>query len=735
MASPSTLYPRKVDLNNCDKEPIHILGKVQNHGVLLSCDPITLEILQYSENINEILGLQKQAVQNLSQLFEPSTIQFIQDNYTLEQSFPLDGHIGETAYIAIIHKNDDRLIVELEPVGVQIPQIFYQQQMTSIITELGRTETDLQMCDKAADLIRDFLGYDRVMIYKFDPQWNGEVVSEAKEEHLESWLGLHYPASDIPQQARKLFLKQGVRIIADVASTPVDVLPQLDPRLKQPLDLSRSELRAVSPIHIEYLTNMKVGATLTAAIVFNDTLWGLIACHHYSPKFINYQQRLSCKFLTEVFSSQLGMKSSNIELLKINSANVVRNKLVAQMSLKWDIVSGLCDHKVTMLDIAEATGGAIIIDGDIKLIGKTPSKEFVQHLSAWMAEQTKEDIFYTEHLCEVYPLAKTYQEVVSGVLQISISKIDKNYIIWFKPEKPKTVNWGGNPNKSVLIDSEARLSPRKSFEKWSEELSGSSSPWTDNEIAAIKALKSNISEIIVQKYEEVQLLNKNLEQAYKELQAFSYSVSHDLRAPLRGIDGFAQIIKEDYFEQLDEYGKNAIRTIINSTSKMNELIDDILSFSGLSQKQVNFNTFSMKNVVRDVLNFIQPAITYPHAIIKLQDDIPDAYGDTAMTFQILSNLIGNALKYTTDKKTPEISIGYDTKKSAYFVKDNGIGFDEKHKERIFGVFHRLVGKEFEGSGIGLAIVKRAIEKHDGFIEVKSILNQGTTFYFQLKKEQ
>ncbi|TYP77352.1 ATP-binding protein [Aquimarina intermedia] len=733
MASPSTLYPRKVDLTNCDKEPIHILGKIQNHGVLLSCDPDSLKILQHSDNAEEVLNISSEALLELSEIVDRPTLDFIKNKVDTNKTVPLDIIIGENTFTCIAHSTGKQLILELEPIGQQIEQIYYQQQMTDIITELGSAETDLEMCDRAAHLIKDFLEYDRVMIYKFDAQWNGEVVSEAKEEHLESWLGLHYPASDIPQQARKLFLKQGVRMIADVASDSVSIVPELDPKLQEPLDLTRSELRAVSSIHIEYLINMKVGATLTAAIIFNNTLWGLIACHHYSPKFINYQQRLSCKFLTQVFSSQLGMKSSNVELLKINDANSIRNTLVEQMSREWDIVSGLSGNEITMLDIADTTGGAIFIDDVITLVGKTPTEDQVRALHNWILKQNDDETYYTECLSEEYTAANEYKATVSGVLQISISKIKRNSVLWFKPEKKQTVNWGGNPNKSVLINKDARLSPRKSFDKWSEELSGYSTPWTDSEIAAIKALKSSISEIIVQKYDEVQSLNKNLEQAYKELEAFSYSVSHDLRAPLRGIDGFAQIIKEDYFEQLDDYGQNAIRTIINSTNKMNELIDDILSFSGLSQKRLSFQKFSMQSLVSDVLNFIQPSVAYPNAMITIQDDLPSSYGDTAMVFQMLSNLIGNALKYSSKKEKPEVIIGYDDQQSAYFVKDNGIGFDQKHKERIFGVFNRLVGQEYEGSGIGLAIVKRAIEKHDGAIWVESVFNEGTVFYFNFKE--
>ncbi|MFL1895048.1 ATP-binding protein [Aquimarina sp. 2-A2] len=734
MTSPSALYPKKVDLTNCDKEPIHILGKVQDHGILLGFDSETLKLTYFSSNAKEFLkeGLSDPAVVALNSILEDTIVTRIIQNTDNNKVVPLQVTVNSLPYICIAHKNENYLIVEFEPIGDSIDQIYYQQQMTDIITELGSAETDLDMCNSAAHLIKDFLGYDRVMLYKFDADWNGEVVSEAKEDELESWLGLNYPATDIPQQARKLFLKQGVRIIADVDSEPAS-LESLN--VKDPLDLSRAELRAVSSIHIEYLKNMKVGATLTAAIIFNNTLWGLIACHHYSPKFINFQQRLSCKFLTQVFSTQLALKSSNAQLHKINNAGATRNKLVEQMSENWNVANGLSEHELTMLDLTEASGGAILVDGKCILLGTTIEEAEVKALNSWILKNRPNgEMFYTNKLSTVYPDAGKYAALVSGVLHVSVSKNNNPCLLWFKAEQEQTVDWAGNPDKPVQVDKNARLSPRKSFEKWTETVSGVSQPWKDYEIAAADALRNNIATIIIQKYDEVRSLNDELKRAYKELEAYSYSISHDLRAPLRGIDGFAQIIKEDYFEKLDEFGQSAIHTIIDSTNKMNELIDDILSFSGMSQQKASYQNFSMELLIDKVVNFQHVKVSYPNTVIDVQDDIPDVYGDSSMLFQMLNNLVGNALKYSAKSKEPLVTIGFSEKEQAYFVQDNGIGFDAKHSKKIFGVFNRLVGNEYQGSGIGLAIVKRAIEKHNGKIWAVSEKDKGSIFYFKLNKE-
>ncbi len=730
MESPSTLYPKKVDLTNCDKEPIHIIDKIQHHGFLFAFHPTSQEILYYSENCLELFELNSTQMlsSSVNDLVPDHIVDQVLSKVNKEKSTPFHIALNGNNYILISHHNGQNVIVELEPTGQEIDPIIYQEQLTKTISELNLATDEIMMCDTTAKLIKDFFGYDRVMIYQFDANWNGKVVSEVREPELESWLGLHYPASDIPQQARKLFLKQGVRIIADVNSAPKHILK--DASNSNPLDLSKSELRAVSPIHIEYLSNMNVGATLTAAIVFQDQLWGLVACHHSSPKFVNYHRRVSCKFITQVFSTQLGLRSANSLLQKTNQSNKIRSKLIEKMSRNWDIDAVVSDGEYSILDVTQAKGAALCMDGQIKTIGLTPTDKQIEKLIDWLSKKSDSDIFTTNNLSSEYEDGKEIIKSASGVLAVFISRAKRNIMLWFKPEVIQTVDWGGNPNKAVTLENE-KLTPRKSFAKWSEEHTGHSTPWLDYEIAAAKALKEHIAEIIIQKYEEINALNEKLKNAYSELESFSYSVSHDLRAPLRGIDGFAQIIKEDYYDTLDDFGKQAVGTIISSIDKMNLLIDDILAFSSLGKTSLKKQEVSIQKIVNEVLEFLQVAVVYKNVRIHILD-LPKNYGDRGMIFQLLNNLIGNALKYSSKKEQPEITIGYED--GAYFVKDNGIGFNAKHTDKIFGVFNRLVNDDYQGSGIGLAIAKRVIEKHNGTIWAKSELNKGATFYFTLNKK-
>ena len=731
---PTSLYPKEVTLTNCDREPIHILGKIQNHGYLIACDA-TSHIVNYcSDNIAQILDKSPEALlgQPLNAVFDEVQTRYLLETKVAEKATPIHTTIGGKQYAMLAHLNEGNLVIEFEPLEVDANAFEYQNQLAEIVSKLNGAGEEQRMCDVTADLIKEFFGYDRVMIYRFDENWDGIVVSEARESHLESWLGLRYPASDIPQQARKLFLKQGVRIIADVKSTPVSIQALGGKEQENPIDLSLSETRASSPIHIEYLENMNVGASLTAAIISKGTLWGLIACHHYSPKFVDFYKRQSCKFLTQIFSSQLVLLSSNILLQKVNEASKTRSLLMEKITKNWNVHKGLTKGSHTMLDLTQAHGAAVFLDGKLKRVGITPDKEQILALINRLKPLEQDEIITTQ-LTKDLPELQDLKAKASGVMCLFLSNLKKDAILWFKSEKIETVNWAGNPDKLSMLDSNERLTPRKSFEAWSIQEEGKSAPWEDYEIVAARALKQDISQIILEKYDEIKGLHNLLQIAYEDLETFSYSVAHDLRAPLRGIDGFAHIIKEDYFDQLDEFGKSSINTIIGSATKMNQLIDDILAFSMVSQSEMNKDKFSMNKLVDDVLGILPISQDYPSVSITVAPQMPQAYGDRKMIAQLLQNLLTNALKYTRAVEQPQITIGFKEyqNKGFYFVQDNGIGFDQSHEKRIFRLFNRLVGDEYEGSGIGLTIAKRIIKKHKGAIAVISKPGEGSTFLFNL----
>ncbi|MDT0647570.1 ATP-binding protein [Zunongwangia sp. F260] len=731
----------KVNLTNCDREPIHSIPKSQAHGVILICNKINFKVIQCSANVQDILNVelhnilsQPLSVVLPSEIVEKLKKNISEENVLLPEEISLYGH----RFFMIPHLSGDHLVLDIEPYGDSIDPVLFQDQLTKILNEIDKTNSIEEMCEQAVSLVKYLFGYDRVMMYQFDEDWNGEVVAEVREQELESWLGLHYPATDIPKPAREIFLKQGVRIIADVNYKASEIQPAISPLTNKPLDISKSELRGVSPIHIEYLKNMKVGASLTAAIILNGKLWGLLACHHYSPKFVNYHQRQSCKFLTQVFSNKLALKTSNTFLRNITKSEEIRKELVSYMTANSDFIEAITANTSRFTDIVDCEGGAIYSNGKLCLVGKTPGEHEIFSLIFDFLSGKKERLFQTKNLSRHYAPAKEFVERASGLLSVRIGEEREEFLLWFRPQTSSTVNWGGNPEKKgVFKDGIEYLSPRKSFERWTEKVSGVAGKWEKYDIEAAIALQDSITHVLVKKQKEtIEELNKNLSEANQELKTFSYSVSHDLRGPLRGIEGFASILSEDYALKLDDFGKNALDTILKSVERMDVLIEDILSYSKVGQMQMAKRKFSLKEMVEEIKLEKKSENRFPHAEISVGRNLPIIDADKRMISQLINNLIDNALKYSSEKEKPLIEIDSmaGDLETVYFVKDNGIGFDPSQADKVFEVFSRLAGDKYTGSGVGLAIAKRVVEKHKGRIWVESKPGGGTTFFFTITEE-
>ena len=751
MSSPSRLYPQIVTLNDCDREPIHIIGKTQRFGVLFSFDLTTGEITHHSENLAAVMGegernwLGQHAAELLTQEHYELICKELKDKKSLVHNVALvkgtDTQIrilpptlvsSGTHIISGHINNDGKAVLELEPYTAALADpLEYQFVLSNIVGELARCTLESEMAHTAARLIKDFTGYDRVMIYKFDADWNGQVIAEEHREGLESYMGIHYPATDIPQQARKLFLEMGVRIIEDVSATDARLLSNI----KEPLDIGRAHTRSSSPLHIEYLQNMGVNATLNAAIVNQGQLWGLVACHHYAPRFIPHVTRSSVAFLTQVFANQLVLQLTNTTLSRINDASRLRSNLIESMSQDWDVAGSLEREAASLLKMTNATGVVLSIGEHFMSHGETPERERIDSIVADLKQVSTLAAYHTNNLESKLDNVQDLSSSASGILVVWIGQTQEDYIAWVRPEIVAEITWGGNPNKPVVLEEGKRLTPRKSFARYSQKQSGRSRPWRDFEVSSAIALRDNINQIIVEKYKQVEELNKNLKQAYSELETFSYSISHDLRAPLRGIDGFAHIIKEDYFSALDEGGQHAINTILQSSERMKGLIDDIMEYSSTSNQPLRTGDVNLQVLIPEVISLMALHKTYPDTHLTISDNLPQIQGDRSMLTQLFSNLIENAFKYSSKVDAPRVVINYNDAANEISIKDNGIGIVAKHPDRIFKMFSRMVKSDFPGTGIGLAIVQRIVERHDGKVELRNATPGHTEFVVSLPVKQ
>ncbi|MGL5939784.1 MAG: ATP-binding protein [Waterburya sp.] len=752
-----------VDLTNCDREPIHIPNLIQPHGVLLAISAADYQILQVSLNIDEMLGIEPQKLLNkpLGELVGSEQLEAIQDclSESFEQINPIPIKLtcnGEIAsFDGIVHQNGQIIIVELEPSkpSPNIDFFNFYKLVKNPIHRLQNTCTLEELCQAITQEIKKLTEFDRIMVYRFDEEGSGTVIAEIANSELEPFLGLRYPATDIPKQAKYLYSLNFLRLIPDATYKPVELTPQLNPLTNQPLDLSMSVLRSVSPLHTEYLANLGVSASMSISLLKNKQLWGLIACHHNTPKQVPYEIRTVCEFIGQVVSFELAAKEDNQDLDYKMKLKSMQSQFVEAISLAAELETGLTQDPTHLLDLVDASGVALSFGDKITLINNTPDKEFIKAMLPWLETQFNQEVVYeTNSLAQVYPPAEEYKEVASGLLALLISRVQKTFILWFRPEVIQTVNWGGNPNKPVEIEEDEviRISPRKSFAKWQETVRLKSLPWKACEVEAAIELRSSIVSVVLRKADQLTQVNQELTRSNAELDAFAYIASHDLKEPLRGIYNYSSFLLEDYGNIIDDAGVDKLTTLMRLTHRMEDLINSLLHYSRLGRAQLQLHLVNLNDLVAGVLDVIKASARDKQVKFNIPRPLPTVNCDRTQINELFTNLISNGIKYNQNNEKI-IEIGYldpedpilvtkrllypdnNQAKTVFYVRDNGIGIREKHLEAIFRIFKRLHSqkKYGGGTGAGLTIAKKIVERHGGEIWVKSIYQQGSTFYFTL----
>lgn len=742
------------DLVTCDREPIHLPGRIQPHGILIALDEPELRITHVTTNVGiafaragkpeSLLGQKPDAIFGV-EAWQGLRARLMGADLANEplylSTLPCDD--GELRY-AVAHRFAGRIILELEPAAGQ--DAFTFQRLHGLVRQaVGRLQaaaTTADVCRGVADEVRAITGFSQVMIYQFDGEWNGKVVAESKDESRQSYLHHHFPASDIPRQARELYRSNRVRLIADVRYTPVDVVGVGADAAA--IDLSHSTLRSVSPIHIEYLQNMGVGASMSVSILRDGELWGLIACHHSSPRFVPFDTRVACDHLAQIAAIQLAAREFADESDYRISLTATQNRLLGSMSAQENYVRGLVDRPDDLLGLTDAGGAAVLLDDTLHLIGRTPDRPVVDALLDWLAERGEQEMFHTDRLSAMYPPGEALREVASGLLAVPIQGFRISCLLWFRPEVVQTITWAGNPEKRVeehrggvpTPQGPMRVHPRKSFDAWKQVVRSRSLPWRRTEIQAATGLREAIVGIVLRKAEELARLNAELQRSNRELEAFSYSVSHDLRAPFRHIVGFASLLKKRETDRLDDTSLRYINTIAESARYAGTLVDSLLSFSHMGRKSLTRVPVDLNRLTHEVRDDVTASEGQGRQIEWDIGEMPTVEGDGHMLRLALRNLLSNAVKYTRVRPVARIEISCQREPSEFVirVRDNGAGFDPAYSDKLFGVFQRLHRvDEFEGTGIGLANVRRIVERHGGRTWAEGVRDGGATFFFSLPR--
>ncbi|CAO3382036.1 ATP-binding protein [Azospirillum argentinense] len=749
-----------LDLDACSREPIHRPGSIQPHGMLLafSGSDAAAVLIQASANAAPALCLPlEQALgQPLERALDPRIAALVRSFLAAGPVPSRPAPVGVTdlpgvgrhqllahavqgaAHQAADHAaNGGVVILELERLdGLETNLLDHvYPRMREALERLDALNAPPDLLHCAAREVRALTGFDRVLIYRFDADWHGTVVAEDGNGRLPSYMDLRFPASDIPTQARELYRLNRQRLIPDAGYAPVPLvaLPSL-PAGAPPLDLSFSVLRSVSPVHVQYMRNMETASSMSVSILLHGALWGLVSCHHHEPRAVSYAVRSACDLIAQILSVRIAAVEDRRDAEHRIALQSIQARLLAAMAQADPFIAGLTEHPGDLLRFANASGAAVVFERRCTLVGDTPTEEQVRGLVDWLAAQGEPEQFETDSLPALYPAAADFEGKAAGLLAIAVSKLHASYVLWFRPEVVRTVRWGGDPRKPLDRDGRG-LSPRASFETWKETVRHRALPWTAAERDTAAALRHAVIGIVLRKAEELAALSRELARSNKELESFSYSVSHDLRAPFRHIVGYAELLQELEADQLSDTGKRYLGVIVDAANSAGTLVDNLLHFSQMGRSELTPVSMDMNALVAEALETLAPD-TAGRAIEWDIAPLPTVRGDPVMMRLVLQNLLSNAIKYSRGREPARIAVGCEDRptETLFFVRDNGVGFNQAYEKKLFGVFQRLHrNEEFEGIGIGLANVRRAVDRHGGRTWADGRLDKGAIFYFTLPK--
>ncbi|ALI97716.1 GAF domain-containing protein [Rufibacter tibetensis] len=501
---------KNYDSEFCGSIPLHLVNLIQPHGVLLTLDKADLRMVQVSENVEQLLGIPAEEIldQPISSYlpqpqFEELKAKIQGQNTQVKIPFSVTFLVNgqEATFTALVHPKEDYVLIELEDnQDTSQKDSFlglYQQikYFTSLVKQASSTKEIAQI---TVQEIKKLTGFDRVLAYQFDPQWNGIVIGQAKEEDMDDYMDLRFPASDVPKQSRDLYFSNPYRLIPTRSYTPVKLRPLINPLTQRFTDLSDCNLRSVATVHLEYLANLQIMASMSLPLIIEDKLWGLISCHHKTPMNPSYELRSALELLSGIVSGQLAAKEREQTIHLRAQLRGIHAQLLEQLYTTPNFTEGLLTGPTNLLHLLNLSGAAVLFEGGVLTSGETPTGQDIKELVYWLRRNKTEKIFTTDTLPQLYMRARDYKEVASGLIALPINAEQGEYILGFRPEVLQTVSWGGNPNQAIQMETDGKTyHPRNSFDIYQETVKQTSLPWLEEELEAAEALKSAVLEKII----------------------------------------------------------------------------------------------------------------------------------------------------------------------------------------------------------------------------------------------
>jgi PAS domain S-box-containing protein len=495
-----------VTLENCEDEPICIPGSIQRHGFLLVLDEAGERVIAASENtveflevpLNLILGTPVQNILEREVLAVIRGLAYTEElsgQMTYLGSFPMRTEL----YSVVTHLVDGKRVLEFERIEHLVSPELMNAIITNFVGKLSKLQNEVELCRAITKQVSELTGFNRTLLYSFDEVGHGTVLTEENDGVLPSYLDLRFPASDIPKQARELYLQNTVRIIPD-ASYVASPLQGVAKTPMKTFDLSSSVLRSVSPIHLEYMRNMGTMSSMSISLVCEGRLWGLISCHSAEPRSVAYVVRSACDLLTKMVGTQLMAFQSATQLERAVHFHGVQRRILTQMAAENDYLKAMAAQMSELAQVTNSEGVTLVIDGVCSSSGRTPPDAAVIRLAESLDTQADLKLFSSHSLQDDFEWAAEIEDLASGCVAIRISDVRQNYVMWFRPQIVSTVKWAGEPAK--VKEAAGGLHPRASFDTWQQQVHGKSAPWTEMELESAQEFRSAVMTISLKRAEE-----------------------------------------------------------------------------------------------------------------------------------------------------------------------------------------------------------------------------------------
>lgn len=711
-------------------EPLRIPCSIQPHGALVVLD-LDGHVLQASSNLTALLGVSAStfSTELARTLARTAPGDALSGGRTaLEWEFPA----GTCTVVG--HQLSGTWVCELEPELTGVSPLRALRAINQLSQRLAQAEDEASVFAIAVNAVAEIIGFDRVMAYVFDDEGHGSVDSEVVRDGVERYLGLRFPATDIPLQARKLYALEHTRLIADVGAQSVPIEPRINPVTGRPLNMSFCHLRSVSMAHLQYLRNIGVHATCSLSVVVDGELVALIEAHHLAPRGLDANTRSACEMVSRLLST-------HISQLRYEARRTERNR---QLSAQIDLVCELGGSEGIKPEVWQKA--FTLVQADALLIRTRQGNELIGTTPAQLEQLwALGDRLHRDNPQQITDLTNTqaFEPQLNGGGLLLVPIQEDWWIAWYRQPQDQVVRWAGVPDQP-----DAPLTPRQSFSAWQKAVAGCAERWQGGDLEMAELLRrgfrarlgessesgDSFERAMSQMREYVVFLeeqNRALGNANADLRQFARIASHDMRGPLRTIQSFLPMIRQRIGPWLTGEAEHWMNFVDSAAAAMHRLQDGLWTYSNIKHDEP-IQCIALGPLVDEIVASLAGGLEDVDLTISA---LPETRGIASQLEMLFRNLIQNAAKYREPSRRLKLIIDHrqDDGVNIFSVTDNGMGFPPAASEQIFDLFSRLHPKVSDGDGLGLAICKRIVHHHRGWIRAHADPGQGATFEFLLRE--